>query len=82
MCVGNRPLLRVGAFIIARRYTYKGGEQKVFVPEKAPIITYAPGTKTALTRGSHVIVTATKNSDGALTATSVGVGKNGLVPPM
>ena len=62
--------------------TYKGGEQKVFVPEKAPIITYAPATKTALTKGAHVIVTATKDADGNLTATSVGVGKHGLVPPM
>jgi hypothetical protein len=62
--------------------TYKGGEQKVFVPENAPIITYEPGTKAALKQGAHVIVTATHNADETLTATRVGVGKDGLVPPM
>jgi hypothetical protein len=62
--------------------TYKGGEQKVFVPEKAPIITYAPATKAALTKGAHVIVTASQGADGTMTAMNVGVGKNGLTPPM
>jgi hypothetical protein len=62
--------------------TYKGGEQKVFVPAKAPVITYAPATKAALTKGAHVIVTAIHNADGTLTAAAVGVGKHGLVPPM
>jgi hypothetical protein len=62
--------------------TYKGGEQTVFVPEKAPVITYAPATKTALTKGAHVIVFAVQGADGTMTATRVGVGKNGLVPPM
>ena len=62
--------------------TYKGGEQTVFVPEKAPIITYAPATTAALTKGAHVIVFAMQNPDETLTATRVGVGRNGLVPPM
>jgi hypothetical protein len=62
--------------------TYKGGEQKVFVPENAPVITYEPGSKAALQKGAHVIVTATHNTDETLTATRIGVGKDGLVPPM
>jgi hypothetical protein len=62
--------------------SYKGGEQKVFVPAKAPVITYAPATRSALTKGAHVIVTALHNADGTLTAANVGVGKHGLVPPM
>jgi hypothetical protein len=62
--------------------TYKGGEQKVFVPEKAPVITYAPATKAALKKGAHVIVTVKHNADDTLTAIGVGVGKNGLTPPM
>jgi hypothetical protein len=62
--------------------TYKGGEQKVFVPENAPIITYEPATKGALKKGDHVIVTAVHNPDETLTATRIGVGKDGLVPPM
>ena len=62
--------------------TYKGGEQKVYVPENAPIITYEPGTLASVTPGSHVIVFATRSADGALAAASIGVGKDGLVPPM
>ena len=61
---------------------YKGGEQKVFVPENAPVITYEPGTPSELTQGAHVIVTATHNPDESMTATRVGIGKDGLVPPM
>lgn len=62
--------------------TYKGGEQKVFVPESAPIITYEPGTKAALQKGANVIITATRGEDETMTATRIGVGKDGLVPPM
>jgi hypothetical protein len=62
--------------------TYKGGEQKVFVPENAPIITYEQATLGDVKKGDHVIVTATHNPDETLTATRIGVGKNGLVPPM
>jgi hypothetical protein len=62
--------------------TYKGGEQKVFVPEGAPVITYEPSSKAELKKGAHVIVTATHNPDETLTATRIGVGKDGLVPPM
>ena len=62
--------------------TYKGGEQKVFVPENAPIITYEKATLSDVKKGDHVIVTATHNPDETLTATRIGVGKNGLVPPM
>ncbi len=61
---------------------YKGGEKTVVVPETAPVITYQPGTEQMLVPGAHVIITASKAADGALTATRVNVGKNGLVPPM
>jgi hypothetical protein len=61
---------------------YKGGEKTVIVPAEAPIITYEPGSRAALTAGAHVIVTATRNPDETLTAVRVGVGRDGLVPPM
>jgi hypothetical protein len=61
---------------------YKDGEKKVVVPEKAPIITYAPATAAMLTPGAHVIITAVRQPDGSLLAQRVGVGKDGLVPPM
>jgi hypothetical protein len=61
---------------------YKGGEKKVFVPENVPIITYMPGTPAMLVAGAHVIITAVKKPDGSVVATRIGVGKDGLVPPM
>lgn len=62
--------------------TYKGGEQKVFVPPGAPVITYEPGSRALLKPGAHVIIFANHAADNSLTATRIGVGKDGLVPPM
>ena len=62
--------------------TYKGGEKTVFVPADAPVITYEPGSRAALVPSAHVLVTATHGADETLTATRIGVGKDGLVPPM
>jgi hypothetical protein len=64
------------------RCATKDGEKRVVVPEKAPIITYAPATAAMLTPGAHVIITATRQPDGSPVAQRVGVGKDGLVPPM
>lgn len=61
---------------------YKDGEKRVVVPENAPIITYAPATSAMLVPGAHVIITAIRKPDGSLVAQRVGVGKDGLVPPM
>ena len=76
----------VGDVVVAQGRTltlrYKDGEKKVVVPEKAPIITYAPATTAMLTPGAHVIITAVRQPDGSLVAQRVGVGKDGLVPPM
>jgi len=67
-----------------RRMTlrYKDGEKVVIVPPEAPIVTFEPGDRAMLKPGAHVIVTATKQPDGTLTAGGVAVGKDGLVPPM
>ena len=67
-----------------RRMTlkYKDGEKVVFVPPPAPIVTFEPGERAMLQPGAHIIVTATKQADGTLTAAGVAVGKDGLVPPM
>ena len=67
-----------------RRMTlkYKDGEKSIVVPEDVPIVTFEPGEKSMLVPGAHVLLTATKQPDGSLTAARVAVGKNGLVPPM
>jgi hypothetical protein len=62
--------------------TYKGGRQTIVVPPGVPIVTFAPADRSALTPGAHVFLLASKDANGALTAQSIAVGKNGLVPPM
>jgi len=68
----------------ARRVTlkYKDGEKSIVVPGDVPIVTFEPGEKSMLVPGAHILVTATRQPDGSLTAARVAVGKNGLVPPM
>jgi hypothetical protein len=61
---------------------YKGGEQRVAVPVDVPVITYEPGARAMLAPGAHVIVTALREADGSLVAQRIGVGKDGLTPPM
>jgi hypothetical protein len=62
--------------------TYKGGEKRVVVPDDVPVVTYEPADRTALTVGANVLINGTRAADGTVTAASVSVGKNGLVPPM
>jgi len=61
---------------------YKDGEKVVVVPPDAPLVTFEPGDRAMLKPGAHVIVNATRQPDGILTAGGVAVGKDGLVPPM
>lgn len=61
---------------------YKGGEKTILVPDNVPVITYAPGDRAMLAPGAHVIVSASKDAQGDLTAQRVSVGRDGLVPPM
>jgi Domain of unknown function (DUF5666) len=62
--------------------TYKGGEKRVVVPDDVPIVTYEPADRTALTPGANLLINGTRGPDGTVTARSISVGKNGLVPPM
>jgi hypothetical protein len=58
------------------------GEKTLVVTKDTPIVTYAPADASAIVKGAHVNVRATKNADGSLTAAGINVGKDGLVPPM
>jgi hypothetical protein len=61
---------------------YKDGEKNIVVPPDVPIVTFEPGDKSMVIPGAHVLLTATRQPDGSMTATRIAVGKNGLVPPM
>jgi hypothetical protein len=58
------------------------GEKTLVVTPSTPIVTYAVADASALVKGAHVIVRATKEADGSLSSPGVNIGKDGLVPPM
>jgi hypothetical protein len=80
----NATVADVVAVGPGRRMTlrYKDGEKVILVPSNAPIVTFEPGDRAMLKAGAHVLLTATRQPDGGLTAARVAVGKDGLVPPM
>jgi hypothetical protein len=62
---------------------YKDGEKKVVVPPETPIVAFVTGDKAELKAGAKVIIFgATKKDDGSLEAGRVGVGLDGITPPM
>jgi hypothetical protein len=61
---------------------YKGGEQKVLVPENASVVSFVPGDKSLLKPGAPVFVISQRQPDGSLKAARVNVGVNGQIPPM
>ncbi len=61
---------------------YKDGEKKVVVPPETPVVTYVPADKSELKAGARVIAFIKKLPDGSFQANRVGVGLNGLTPPM
>jgi hypothetical protein len=62
---------------------YKDGEKKVVVPPETPIVAFVSGDKSELKPGAKIIIFgATKKSDGTLEAGRIGVGIDGITPPM
>jgi hypothetical protein len=62
--------------------SYKGGSQTIRLPADAPIVSFAPGDKADLKVGAAAIARGAKAADGAVDASAVLIGKDGLVPPM
>jgi hypothetical protein len=60
---------------------YKDGEQKVLVPEGAPIVRAVPGSRADLVVGEYVFVVAQAAAGGKLTALRIQVSKDGVKPP-
>jgi hypothetical protein len=62
---------------------YKDGEKRIIVAPEVPIVAYRPGSRDELQPGAKImIVVATPQADGTLVTNSVGVGRDGLTPPM
>ncbi|WP_166222369.1 DUF5666 domain-containing protein [Pseudomonas atagonensis] len=61
---------------------YKGGQQKILVPEDVPIVNLVPADRSLLKVGVKIVTFVTQSADGALTAQSISAGKDGVTPPM
>jgi hypothetical protein len=61
---------------------YKDGEKKVLVSPDTPVVTYVPVDKSDLKAGAKVIAFVKKLPDGSFETNRVGVGRDGLTPPM
>jgi hypothetical protein len=62
---------------------YKDGEKKVVVGPETPIVSFVTGDKAELKPGAKIIIFgATKTDDGTLETNRVGVGLDGITPPM
>jgi len=70
-----------GSITLSYKDSTSKGTQAITIPPDVPIVSLAPGMQTDLTPGAHVIVFATKDPSGGLSAARVLVGKDGLVPP-
>ena len=57
-------------------------EKKVEVTPDTPVVTYVSGDKSDLKAGAQVIAFTKKLPDGSLEADRIGVGRDGLTPPM
>ena len=60
---------------------FKGGSQKIIVPETAALVRAVPGTRADLKPGEYVFAIVQKGADGKLTAPRIQVSKDGVKPP-
>ncbi|WP_202109364.1 hypothetical protein [Bordetella sp. 15P40C-2] len=61
---------------------YHGKDKKISIPNGTPVVTLAPATAADVSPGTVVFIPAEKGHDGALSASRLVVGKDGVVPPM
>lgn len=62
--------------------SYKGGSQRVTVPDGVPVVSPAQAVPDDLKPGAPVVVLTERGSDGQLAVLRVIVGNHGIAPPM
>lgn len=76
----------VGDLVVSNGRTltvkYKGGEQRILVPEDVPIVNLEPGDRSLLKAGVKVVLFAAQAADGTISAQAISAGKDGVTPPM
>ena len=76
----------VGSSVVAtgkRELTlqFKGGTQRIVVPESAALVRAVPGTRADLVPGEYIFTVAQVATDGTMSAPRVQVSKDGVKPP-
>ncbi|HET7888713.1 MAG TPA: hypothetical protein VFL62_21010, partial [Bradyrhizobium sp.] len=62
---------------------YKDGEKKVVVTPDTAIVAFVTGEKSEIKPGAKIIIFgAKKNDDGSLETNRIGIGRDGIAPPM
>ncbi len=62
---------------------YKDGEKKIIVPPDTPIVAFLAGDKSEIKPDAKIIIFgAAKKDDGSLETNRIGVGRDGITPPM
>lgn len=61
---------------------YKGGDKQVVVTPQTEVVTFVPAERADIKPGAQIVAVTAKGADGALEATRISVGFNGLTPPM
>lgn len=56
--------------------------QRIMVPERTPMASFGPADNALLKVDASVVVFATRNPDGSLSSSLIGVGKEGYLPPI
>lgn len=61
---------------------YRGGEKQIVITPETKLVTFVPAELSDLKPGAQLIAFTDRSADGALEASRVTVGLNGLTPPM
>ena len=62
--------------------SYEGGSKKIVIAPDTIVVESLPADVSALKPGVHAFIIGARKDDGSTVAGNVGVGKDGLVPPM
>jgi hypothetical protein len=78
----NATVARVAQSAGGRELTleYKGGSQKIIVPEGIPMFTTVPGDRSLLVPGAYIVTNARVSEDGKLSTSRLTVSKDGVRP--
>jgi hypothetical protein len=80
MTNGNVTTVAAGSGARELTIEYKGGSQKVLVPEGTPMFTTVPADRSLLVPGAYIVTGARVGTDGVIFTQRIAVSKDGVKP--